>query len=78
MGAHYTGHDGSNVADRVRVSLETLGPGQIPPERLSALDHFDVRGAETTAELAKLAEVQAGWMVLDAGSGLGGPSTPPG
>lgn len=39
-------------------------------------DHFHVRGADATAELAKLAGVQAGWTVLDAGSGLGGPSRP--
>ena len=37
-----------NVADRVRALLETLGPG--PPERLAALDHFHVRGADATAE----------------------------
>jgi sarcosine/dimethylglycine N-methyltransferase len=72
--AHYTGDGGSNVADRVRALLETLGPGHIPPERLAALDHFHVRGAEATAELASLAAVQSGWTVLDAGSGLGGPS----
>jgi sarcosine/dimethylglycine N-methyltransferase len=72
--AHYTGDGGPNVADRVRGLLETLGPGRIPPERLAALDHFHVRGAEATAELASLAGVQAGWTVLDAGSGLGGPS----
>jgi sarcosine/dimethylglycine N-methyltransferase len=72
--AHYTGEGGSNVAGRVRALLETLGPGRISPEHLAALDHFHVRGAEATAELAKLAGVQAGWKVLDAGSGLGGPS----
>ena len=72
--AHYTGDGGSNVADRVRALLETLGPGRVPPERLAALDHFHVRGADATADLAKLAGVQAGWTVLDAGSGLGGPS----
>jgi sarcosine/dimethylglycine N-methyltransferase len=71
---HYSGDGGSNVADRVRALLETLGPGRVPPERLAALDHFHVRGADATAELAKLAGVQAGWTVLDAGSGLGGPS----
>ena len=72
--AHYTGEGGSNLAGRVRALLETLGPGRISPEHLAALDHFHVRGAEATAELAKLAGVQAGWKVLDAGSGLGGPS----
>lgn len=72
--AHYTGDGGSNVADRVRALLGTLGPGLVSPERLAALDHFHVRGAEATADLAKLARVQAGWTVLDAGSGLGGPS----
>jgi sarcosine/dimethylglycine N-methyltransferase len=72
--AHYTGDGGSSVAVRVRTLLETLGPGRVPPERLAALDHFHVRGADATAELAKLAGVQSGWTVLDAGSGLGGPS----
>ena len=72
--AHYTGDGESNLADRVRALLETMGPGRIPSERLAALDHFHVRGAEATAELAKLAGVQSGWTVLDAGSGLGGPS----
>ncbi len=72
--AHYSGDDRSNVAGRVRALIETLGPGPIPPERLAALDHFHVRGAEATAELANLAGVQAGWTVLDAGSGIGGPS----
>ena len=72
--AHYGGDGGLNVADRVRALLETLGPGQVSPEQLAALDHFHVRGADATAELAKLAGVQASWTVLDAGCGLGGPS----
>ena len=58
----------------MRAFLETVSPGRVPPERLAGLDHFHVRGAEATAELAKLAGVKADWMVLDAGSGLGGPS----
>jgi hypothetical protein len=58
--AHYTGDGGSNVADRVRALLETLGSGWVPSERLAALDHFHVRGADATAELAKLAGVQVG------------------
>jgi sarcosine/dimethylglycine N-methyltransferase len=74
VSTHYAGDDGSPVVDRVRALLETLGPGPIAPDRLAALDHFHVRGAEATAELAKLAEVRADWTVLDAGSGLGGPS----
>jgi sarcosine/dimethylglycine N-methyltransferase len=72
--AHYTGDGGSNVVGRVRALLETLGDGRVSPERLAALDHFHVRGADASAELAKLAGVQASWTVLDAGSGLGGPS----
>ena len=71
---HYTGDGASNLAGRVRALLETFGPGPVPAERLAALDHFHVRGADATADLAKLAGVQAGWTVLDAGSGLGGPS----
>ncbi len=72
--SHYTGDDGSDLVARVRAALADLGPGPVPPERLAAFDHFHVRGAEATAELAKLAGVQPGWAVLDAGSGLGGPS----
>jgi sarcosine/dimethylglycine N-methyltransferase len=74
VSTHYAGDGGSDVAERVRAALEALGPGQIAPERLAGLDHFHVRGAEATAEMAKLANVQSDWVVLDAGSGLGGPS----
>jgi ubiquinone/menaquinone biosynthesis C-methylase UbiE len=74
VSAHYTGDPGSKVADRVRQMLEALGPGQISPDRLSAVDHFHVRGADATADLAALAGIRPEWAVLDAGSGLGGPS----
>jgi sarcosine/dimethylglycine N-methyltransferase len=74
VAAHYAGDGGSSLAGRLRALLETLGPEPTSLERLAALDHFHVRGAEATAELAKLAGVQAGWRVLDAGAGLGGPS----
>jgi sarcosine/dimethylglycine N-methyltransferase len=73
--AHYSGSAFEfSLVDRVRVVLDTFGPGPIPPERLAAVDHFHVRGPAATAELADLAGVQASWTVLDAGSGLGGPS----
>jgi len=71
---HYSGDEKSDVAGRVREMLGTMGPGRIPAERLAAFDHFHVRGAEATAELAKLVGIQSNWNVLDAGSGLGGPS----
>jgi ubiquinone/menaquinone biosynthesis C-methylase UbiE len=71
---HYAGGDESSVVDRVRSALDALDPGPIAPEQLAAMDHFHVRGAQATAELAELVGVQAGWSVLDAGSGLGGPS----
>jgi ubiquinone/menaquinone biosynthesis C-methylase UbiE len=71
---HYTGAGESNLAARVRTLLETLGPGPIPADRLANFDHFHVRAAAATADLANFSGVQAAWNVLDAGSGLGGPS----
>ncbi|MDE3180976.1 MAG: hypothetical protein KGM47_15120 [Acidobacteriota bacterium] len=44
--AHYAGDAGSNVAGRMQALLEILGPGLISPERLAALDHLHVRGAD--------------------------------
>jgi len=54
--------------------LESLPPGEAGERQLAALDHFHVRGPAASAELATLAMVEPGARILDAGSGLGGPS----
>lgn len=69
---HYAGAEENAVAERVRALLTTIDPAG--GASLTGLDHFHVRGAEATAELAALADIQPEWLVLDAGSGLGGPS----
>jgi SAM-dependent methyltransferase len=48
--------------------------GHVTAERLGAFDQFHVGGLVSTAELAKQVGLSAGLRVLDAGSGLGGPS----
>ena len=59
--AHYSGTAAeTSVVGRVRAMLDTLGDGPLPPERLAGLDHFHVRGAEATAELANPAAVAPG------------------
>jgi SAM-dependent methyltransferase len=54
--------------------LERLPPGEAGERQLAALDHFHVGGPAASAELAALALVEPGARILDAGSGLGGPS----
>jgi len=54
--------------------LDALPPGDAGEKHLAALDHFHVRGPAASAELAEMAGVTSGERVLDAGSGLGGPS----
>jgi len=59
---------------RVRQALDALPPGPLTPERLAGLDQFHLRGLAATEELGALLGLRAGERVLDAGSGLGGPS----
>jgi ubiquinone/menaquinone biosynthesis C-methylase UbiE len=46
----------------------------ITPETLAPVDHLHGRGALATEELVALLEPQSGDMILDIGSGLGGPA----
>lgn len=48
--------------------------GAVSAVKLAALDQFHVRGLVATAELAGLLDLSERVRVLDAGSGLGGPS----
>ena len=72
---HYEGDatEAERVA-KVSALLDGLGQGGDAAQKLAAVDHFHVRGRAATVELARLAELKPGMAVLDAGSGLGGPS----
>ncbi len=72
---HYETPEGN--ADRVaavRKILRNMGEGPLSASQLASLDQFHLRGLSATRELAELAAIPHGADVLDAGSGLGGPS----
>jgi len=60
------------IAD-IERALDALG-SPISAARLAGFDQFHVGALQATVELARLAGISADWRVLDAGSGLGGPS----
>ncbi|MBZ9799379.1 class I SAM-dependent methyltransferase [Mesorhizobium sp. ES1-4] len=71
--AHYRA---SGLTERLKVALAALGPEdqRLMPDQLAGLDQFHTRGLAATAELAGLAGIGPETMVLDVGSGLGGPA----
>lgn len=72
---HYEG--GVQEADlltRVKQWLEQIGEGAITREALGGIDQFHSGGLKTTADFIKLLDLNPSMRVLDAGSGLGGPS----
>jgi ubiquinone/menaquinone biosynthesis C-methylase UbiE len=72
---HYqAGIGDADFPARLKDRIEALGAGPEVERQIAQLDHFHVRGPAATAELAALAGVAPGMKVLDAGSGLGGPS----
>ena len=58
---------------RVSVVLGQL-PAEIAPSQLTALDQFHAGGAESVERLLSLGGVGPGQIVVDLGSGLGGPA----
>ncbi len=62
------------LADRVIAILDQLDQGPMGVAALAGLDQFHVRGLDATIQLAKLAGIHHRMTILDAGSGLGGPS----
>ena len=62
------------LVSKVTRALASLGPGPVTAAQLASLDQFHVGGLAATAELAALAAIPRGSRILDAGSGLGGPS----
>jgi SAM-dependent methyltransferase len=53
---------------------EDLVPEDLVPEDLVPEDHFHAGGKAATLELARLAGIQPGMVVLDIGGGIGGPA----
>lgn len=71
--SHY-GRQG--IGDAILAALESAGKdlNQLAPEDLAVVDEFHVRGRAATAEVARLAKIEADDLVLDVGCGIGGPS----
>lgn len=65
--------DPSSLLARIASALETL-EGPPTAERLASFDQFHVGGLASSKELANRVSVPPEAHVLDAGSGLGGPS----
>lgn len=61
---------------RIDAGLQAAGrdPTALSTEDLLPVDEFHIRGREATAELAELAAFNEHDVVIDVGSGLGGPS----
>ena len=70
---HYQPEDPAALIDKISQFLAGL-PEEVTGSQLAGLDQFHVRGLAATADLAAKAGIQPTWEVLDAGSGLGGPS----
>jgi len=66
--------DSDDLLAKIGRMVDGMGEGPMTAERLAGLDQFHFGGLAATAEVAKRAGVAVGMRVLDAGSGLGGPS----
>ena len=64
----------AELLEKVARVVDEMGDGPLTAARLAAMDQFHVGGLHATAELAKRAKITSQTRVLDAGSGLGGPS----
>ena len=70
---HYTVTD---LGRQILAALEKSGKdiNRLRPEDLAPIDEFHIRGRAATLELAKMANLDSTKLVLDVGSGLGGPA----
>lgn len=66
----------TGLTERLKAALAAFGPEEqrLTPKQLAGVDQFHTRGLAATADLAKLAGITADMLVLDVGSGVGGPS----
>jgi len=63
-----------SLLSKVTKILESLPDGSVDSSQLAGLDQFHVMGLAATEQLAQMAAIERGSEILDAGSGLGGPS----
>ncbi|MDB6141080.1 MAG: Methylase involved in ubiquinone/menaquinone biosynthesis [Pseudomonas sp.] len=72
---HYQGDaQQADLVTRVKQLLKQIGEGPITSEQLAGFDQFHSGGLKTTADFIELLDLTPEMHVLDAGSGLGGPS----
>lgn len=71
--AHY---NATGLTQRLQDALAAFGPGSelLTPQQLGAVDQFHTRGLAATVDLSGLAGINAETVVLDVGSGIGGPA----
>lgn len=73
VSAHYGASDLSRrIVDALRAAGK--GPETLTREDLTSFDEFHTGGRESTRALARRAGLAAGMVVLDVGSGVGGPA----
>ena len=72
----YDHYELRGLLGRIEEGLGKIGSSrdQVTLERLSLVDEFHFRGLPATKELIEQLNVSSGDLVLDAGSGLGGPA----
>ncbi len=56
------------------LRAEGKDPDNLSYQDLTKADHFHSRGKEATLELARMADLRPGQLVLDVGGGIGGPA----
>lgn len=71
--AHYGRGD---LRARIEDALQKagLGDGPLDPDELALVEEFHTLGRPATIELAELAGIDRGAMILDVGAGIGGPA----
>lgn len=78
MNTHVEGHysAGSSLSDRIAAKLQAAGKAiaDLTSADLAPVDEFHIRGRKATLELAAQMNLTPASLVLDLGSGLGGPA----
>ena len=71
---HYSATGGLRGHHCRRAACGRQGPDETTTANLAAIDQFHIRGRKATVELAGEMEIGPSSLVLDVGSGLGGPA----
>jgi sarcosine/dimethylglycine N-methyltransferase len=72
---HYEKNEAdASLVSKVTAILDSLPAESVDSSQLAGLDQFHVMGLAATEQLAQMAGIERGATILDAGSGLGGPS----